>query len=253
MGVRTSISKIVGMQHPHDKVVEILTHFGHRGRLLDAPAGDGAISQRLKAAGFDVVAADINPQRFDVEGILCQKADLNQPLPFENESFDFILSSNGIEHLEAPFHFVRECFRILKGRGKLLITTPNTLNLKSRLTYLLIGFNLFMGRPCNEVDLYQGGGHIHLTNYYELRINLHRNGFRVIDATTHMFSNTAMFLFPIYPFIYLMTDRAFRREKRPLQRERNRETFRHVLSADLIFGKKLFLTAEKDPGYQKNT
>jgi 2-polyprenyl-3-methyl-5-hydroxy-6-metoxy-1,4-benzoquinol methylase len=252
MGVRTLVTKIFGMQHPHDKVVEILTNFGHRGRLLDAPAGDGAISQRLKAAGFDVVAADINPQKFYIKGISCKKADLNQSLPFENESFDFILCSNGIEHLETPFLFVRECFRILKGRGKLLITTPNTLNLKSRLTNLLMGFNLFKGRPCNEVDLYQGGGHINLTNYYELRINLHRNGFRIIDATTHMFSNTAMFLFPIYPFIYLMTDRAFRREKRPLQRERNRETFRHVLSADLIFGKKLFLTAEKDPDYQKN-
>jgi hypothetical protein len=64
MGVKTLVTKIFGMQHPHDKVVEILTNFGHRGSLLDAPAGDGAISQRLKEAGFDVVAADINPQKF---------------------------------------------------------------------------------------------------------------------------------------------------------------------------------------------
>lgn len=251
MNIRALLNKMFGWQPPHDKVVEILSRFGRRGRLLDAPAGDGTISRRLKESGFDVVAADINPQLFCNKGISCRKVDLNQNLPFEDETFDVVLCSNGIEHLEAPFLFVKECFRILKGRGILLITTPNILNLKSRVANLLVGFNLFKGRPCNEVDDYQGGGHIHLTDYYELRINLHRNGFRIIDVTTHMFSNTAMFLFPMYPFIYLMTARAFRREKRPLQRQRNRETFCHIISADLIFGKKLFLTAEKDPDYLK--
>jgi hypothetical protein len=66
-----------------------------------------------------------------------------------------------------------------------------------------------------------------------------------------MFSNTAMLFFPIYPFIYLSTHRAFGRERNALQRERNREIFRHVMSADLIFGKKLFVLAEKEPTHQK--
>lgn len=251
MSVRAWTTKIFGFQHPHDKVVEILRRFGDRGKLLDAPAGRGDISLRLKEVGFDVIGADIDPHLFCAEGISCKKADLNQDLPFEDETFDFILCSNGIEHLEDPFHFVRECYRILRERGKLLITTPNLLNLKSRMANLLVGFNVFKGRPCNEVEDYQGGDHIHLTNYYELRINLHRNGFRIMDAEAHMFSNTAMFLSPIYPFIYLSTYRAFGRERDPSQRERNREIFRHVMSADLILGKKLFLLAQKEPHYRK--
>jgi SAM-dependent methyltransferase len=165
------IKKILGFQHPHDRVVEIFKSLGYRGRLLDAPAGTGAISQKLKEAGFSVVAADINPHFFSVQGIPCKEADLNKELPFEDETFDFILCSNGIEHLEAPYHFIRECYRLLKDRGKILITTPNVLNLKSRMANLLIGFNLFTGRPSNEVDDYSGGDHIHLTDYYELRVN----------------------------------------------------------------------------------
>lgn len=245
------ITKIFGLQHPHDKVVEIFTRFGHQGKMLDAPAGTGLLSGRLKELGFDVVAVDINPALFCVEGILCEKADLNMALPFADETFDFILCSNGIEHLEDPFQFIRECFRVLKERGKVVITTPNLLNLKSRAANFLVGFNLFTGRPCNEVDEFSGGEHIHLANYYELRVNLHRNGFRILDVATHEFANTAMVLFFLSPFVYFATHRAFRREKNPMQRERNREILNHVLSSDLIFGKKLFLVAEKDPRYVK--
>jgi hypothetical protein len=60
-----------------------------------------------------------------------------------------------------------------------------------------------------------------------------------------------MLFAPLYPFVYLTTWRAFRRERNLRQRERNREILRHVLSTDLIFGKKLFLMGEKDPQYVK--
>lgn len=250
--MRSLVTKVFGTQSPHDKVVEIFKRYGHSGKILDAPAGTGAISQKLKEGGFEVWAADIYPHNFCGQGITCAKADLNQTLPFEDDCFDFVLCSNGIEHLEDPFHFVRECYRILKEKGKILITTPNILNLKSRMANLLVGFNLFTGRPCNEVDDFAGGEHIHLTDYYELRVNLHRNGFRILDATAHQFSHTGMFLFPLFLPISLATTRAFRRERNRRQRERNIEVLRHVLSLDLIFGKKLFVVAEKDSRYFKS-
>ncbi len=250
--MRDLIKKTLGSQHPHDRIVEIFKGFDCSGRLLDAPAGTGTISQKLKETGFDVVAADINPHLFSAPEIPFKEADLNKTLPFEDEMFDFILCSNGIEHLEDPFHFIRECFRLLKGEGKILITTPNVLNLKSRVANLLIGFNLFTGRPYNEVDDYSGGDHIHLAHYYELRINLHRNGFRILEATAHSYSHRAMLFAPLYPIVCLATRRAFQRERNPRQKERNEEIFHHVTSFDLVFGKKLFLLAEKNPSYWMN-
>jgi 2-polyprenyl-3-methyl-5-hydroxy-6-metoxy-1,4-benzoquinol methylase len=249
MKVKPLMIKVFGLQHPHDKVVELFTHYADRGKLLDAPAGPGIISQKLKEAGFDVAAVDIYPNIFCVQGILCQKADLNLVLPFSDGTFDYILCSNGIEHLENPVLFIRESFRILREKGKLLISTPNILNLKSRLANLLVGFNLFTGRPNNEVEDYLGGEHIHLANYYELRTHLHRNGFRILEVTTHCYSHHAMLFAPLYPVVYLATWRAFRRERDLRQRERNKEILRHVLSADLVLGKKLFVMAEKDPQY----
>lgn len=241
--------KILGLKNPHDKIIDILSRFKQKGRILDAPAGYGFLSKRLIEEGFKVFAVDINPQLFCIKEITCEKVDLNQNLPFKDESFDFILCSNGIEHLENSFHFIRECFRILKKNGKILITTPNILNLKSRVANLFLGFNHFKGRPYNEVDAYEGGEHINLVNYYEIRINLHRNGFKIIDVTTHKYSNTSMILCPLIPFIFLFTYKSFIREKNKLQRERNKEILNHVLSADLLFGKKLFILAEKDENY----
>jgi len=50
----------------------------------------------------------------------------------------------------------------------------------------------------------------------------------------------------------LATRRAFWRERNPRQKERNEEIFHHVTSFDLIFGKKLFLLAEKNSSYWMN-
>lgn len=133
-----------------------------------------------------------------------------------------------------------------------MIETPNILNLQSRIANLLVGFYRFNGRPYDEVSDHLAGEHrMNLQNYYQLRFDLHRNGFRIIDVTTHEFSNKAMMFFSIYPFIYMATYRAFKREIRPYQRKRNKEIFHHVMSSDIIFGKQLFLLAEKDPSYQK--
>jgi len=251
MSVKAYMVKIFGKEHPHQKVVKVFKQYCPRGSILDAGAGAGYIAQRLKEAGYDVTAADIRPDLFRAEGIPCRAADLNTNLPFPDQMFEGVLCANAIEHLENPSFFVRESYRILKERGKLLITTPNVLNLKSRLANLFLGLNQFYAVPNNEVGDYPGGQHIHLASYYELRTLLHRNGFRIIAATTHAFSSTAMSLAPLYPAVRFFTCRALRRERNPAQRQRNREIRKHVLSADLLFGKKLFLLAEKDPRYLK--
>jgi len=252
MSLETWMTKIFGLQHRYDKVVEIFSGFGCQGKLLDAAARHGRISKKLKNIGFDVVAADINPIDFPSHEIPILIADFNQSLPFKDGTFDFVLCSNGIEYLEDPYCFVRECYRVLKTSGKLLVETPNIMNLQSRLSNLFVGFYRFNGRPYDEVSGDLGGEHrMNLQNYYQLRFNLHRNGFRIIDLNTHEFSNKAVAFSPLFPFVYLATYWAFRREKRLHQRERNREIFQHVMSACLLFGKQLFLLAEKDPSYWK--
>jgi len=49
--------------------------------------------------------------------------DLNAAISFTDKSFDGILAMEVIEHLENPFHFLRECCRIAKRF--IVITTPD--------------------------------------------------------------------------------------------------------------------------------
>jgi len=46
-------------------------------------------------------------------------------LPFKNNSFDTIIAGDVIEHLENPYLLLKECNRVLRHNGKLIITTPN--------------------------------------------------------------------------------------------------------------------------------
>lgn len=46
-------------------------------------------------------------------------------LPFEDESVDYVVAGEIIEHLEDPAAFIKECFRILKKGGYLAVSTPH--------------------------------------------------------------------------------------------------------------------------------
>lgn len=47
------------------------------------------------------------------------------PLPFEDASFDFVISFQVIEHIKQDAQLVREVHRVLRPGGKFILTTPN--------------------------------------------------------------------------------------------------------------------------------
>lgn len=47
------------------------------------------------------------------------------PLPFADESFDYVVSFQVIEHIYDDKEFVREIHRVLRKGGKFIVTTPN--------------------------------------------------------------------------------------------------------------------------------
>jgi SAM-dependent methyltransferase len=60
------------------------------------------------------------------EGFNFKKADLNKdPLPFADDTFDFVVASHVIEHLDHPVEFFGDCIRVCKPRGLLYFETPS--------------------------------------------------------------------------------------------------------------------------------
>ena len=70
--------------------------------------------------------------------------DCDENFPINDETFDIITAMDLIEHLENPWHLMRECRRILKDDGILTLSTPNILSPFSQLEFIRTNyFQLF--------------------------------------------------------------------------------------------------------------
>jgi 2-polyprenyl-3-methyl-5-hydroxy-6-metoxy-1,4-benzoquinol methylase len=214
-------------------------------RVLDAPCGAGALSLALVENGFDVTALDLDASARAVLGARLLLADLNGPLALADARFDLVCSTEGIEHLESAFAFLRELRRVLRPGGTLLLTTPNTVSLRSRVRFFFSGFYSTDPRPLDESQRHPLH-HVGLRTLPELRYMLHTCGFRIERVgATHV--KPVSWLYAVHaPWMWLYTRVAFRREKDPAQRVRNREILRQLFSTAALFGENLLLAAKRD-------
>src|SRR5438093_7053154 len=237
--------QILAHGRTHRKVLEIFSRFPERGRLLEIPAGEGALAWQLGKLGYTVTAGDIDPSFFKVGSIPCIYLDLNQKFPSADEEYDFGSCIEGIEHLQAQFRFVRECHRVLRAGGRLVLSTPNILNLASRLKYLLSGFYSLVPRPINEFSVAPVFDHINPVTYYQLRYMLHTQGFRITRVTTDLIRRSASALYFLKPLVRLYSLRTMRKETDAQQCEANREIRRELNSRTILLGRTLIIVARK--------
>jgi SAM-dependent methyltransferase len=237
--------QILAHEKTHQKALSLFRSFSPRGRLLEVPAGEGALAWRLAEMGYEVVGGDVDPDFFKVPYLRCLRLDMNDIFPIEDETFSYISCIEGLEHLENQFSFVRECRRILRPGGKLVLSTPNILNIASRMKYLLSGFYSLFPRPLNEFNLIPVFDHIHPVSYYQLRYLLHTNGFKITSITTDLIRRSAVGLFFLYPFARFAMLRTMRKETDLRQQQANREIRRVMASGKIFFGRTLIVVAEK--------
>src|SRR5258708_1586706 len=174
----------------HETVARILNPFP-RGKLLDVPAGEGALSARLSEVGFQVQACDLYPEIFMLRSIDVRRGDLSGILPYPDAEFQFITCLEGLEHIENPHQAIREFARLLEPGGHLVISVPNILNIEERVKWLLNGYTSHF-KPISEEHLRmrhaQWGEkeevvlHINPIAYTELRYILEKYGFQVLGA-----------------------------------------------------------------------
>ncbi len=183
----------------HDKIVELMDK-EPRGKVLDAPAGTGALADRLRRMGFDVSCCDINPSYFSIPEMSLEIGDLSQSLPYASASFDFILCIEGIEHLENPLNAIREFSRLLKPGGRVLLSLPNYLNIERRLRFLITG--LFSKVPSPRKfgkDRFENLWMLHLNSltYPILKLFMEQCGLKVIHLEKDKEKKRMRWLLPV--------------------------------------------------------
>ena len=99
--------------------------------ICDLGCGNGFMAGELAKLGYDVTGVDLSksglqiarrthPSLEFVEGAI----DANLTEKLGDGSFDLVLSSDVIEHLYRPADLLEAASRLLKSRGRLLVTTP---------------------------------------------------------------------------------------------------------------------------------
>ena len=139
---------------------------------LDIGCATGALLHRLKQRGWRVRGVEISPsaeyarnaRALDVRSLPLEQNN------FPSGSFDVVLASHLIEHLNDPALFVRETFRILKPGGRLYITTPNIAGFQARV----------FGSAWRSAIF----DHLYLFSVKTLRALLSRAGFRIERVRT---------------------------------------------------------------------
>lgn len=111
--------------------------------VLEVGVTPGQFTELLVQSGYKVSGVDLDPAKrqalWDRLGVDVRQANLErEPLPFPDNSFDWVVFSEVIEHLVySPLPVLREFRRVLRPGGRVLITTPNELYLKSRARTIL--------------------------------------------------------------------------------------------------------------------
>jgi len=156
---------------PRDKIL----------RILDVGCGTGLNSEYMTKLGHRVVGIDISDvalRKYHSRGLSGIRSDISIGLPFADASFDWVFASEVLEHLHDTVFFLSESYRVLKPRGTLLLSTPNSAFWIYRLLALI-------GMTVSEL---QHPGHIRFFSKRLLSAYVFQAGFTLINISgRHMY------------------------------------------------------------------
>lgn len=150
--------------------------------VLDVGCGRGLLLQKLANEGVRHLAGvgwQIQAQRgIDAySGIDLSSVGWSERL--EGRSFDWVVSTEVLEHLVNPFQYLLEMRNLLKPDGKLLLTFPNVHNWRSIVGYMVNGrFSGFFGHNFNSNHPLHDQ-HIFIPNRHLVAYFLHLAGFNL--------------------------------------------------------------------------
>lgn len=218
---------------------------------LDIGSGHGDLIRLLRSR-FDVrsSACDYTDSLMKLADVSVSVANLNaEGLPFKGSTFDLVTCTEVIEHLEHYRYTLREMYRVLKPGGALVLTTPNILNLKSRVRYLIFGFyNLFGPLHFRESNLHSTGGHINPVSLFFLAHSLVDAGFQEIQVSIDKKQGTSkvwllLLYFPIKFFSKLTLLNEIKKYK--TVDEFNKPFVRQMNSLDVLLGRTIIVGCKK--------
>lgn len=237
-----NIKKRIKKNYLLEKIIKVFSK-ENPGKVLDLGCGDGDYSIKLQELGFEVIAADLDVERFRYKDKINFKVcDATKILPFSDNSFDYVLSTELIEHVRNPYSVIKEIYRVINKDGKFILSTPNILSLKSRIRYLFEGcYEYFREPPLDQAKnpkevIYN----LHLIpwRYHELEYLLTDSGFKIEGIYTSNYEGFGWFF--LLPLIFFQLRG---KQKRSIKKEGidYSRINKIILSKEILFGRHLII------------
>ncbi len=219
---------------------------------LDIGSGSGDLIKALKKQlNTNTSCCDYTDELINIPDQKVDIVDLNKTkeLPYKNSMFDIVTATEVIEHLENFRATLREIYRVLKPGGVFVLSTPNILNINSRLRNLWFGFAELMGPlPIKDRRLESCSGHINPVSIFYLIHALIESNFKEIDFTVDKYQRSGLvkiilFWLPIKIFASII----MKREKTKYKTidNSNIEIVRALNSLPVLLGRTIIVSANK--------
>lgn len=95
-------------------------------KILEIGAGAGWQSKILFDNGYDISAIDLENTNYKDEQIFDVICYDGYQIPYSDNSFDVIFSSNVLEHIPHIYEFQKEIHRVLKNDGRCIHVLPSS-------------------------------------------------------------------------------------------------------------------------------
>jgi len=105
-------------------VFELISPLFDDKRVLDVGCATGEYLSRFSLTSVGLDYSNRNLAICRDKGLTVLKADFNEGLPVESESFDVAFCSHVIEHVDSPIVLLREMRRVVQGGGTVIVAHP---------------------------------------------------------------------------------------------------------------------------------
>lgn len=168
--------------------LQTLQKYYSDGQVLEIGSAPYQLTYLIKEAGYPIIGIDIDPDRqadfIRSAGLDIRKNDIDsEELPFEDNSFKYILFNEVFEHLRInPIQTLNEIRRVLHPDGVLVLSTPNLYSLQNVI-------KMFSGKgfdsPFQEFNKLQTIGHMgHVREYSlsQMKEFVENTGYKIVEV-----------------------------------------------------------------------
>ena len=142
--------------------VRALKYLPKDGKILECGPSFGLFTDFLQKNGYkhihlaDFVDVLHSGDKTAIEAI--HEIDFNiDRMPYDDNFFDAATAWGIAEHMENPYHFMREVHRVLKDGGTFILSVPSIFHLESRLLFLKTGMFPRWNRRNNHIAIFPRG------------------------------------------------------------------------------------------------